>query len=69
MGKVAGSAARALLDEELEGADEIVAAAWQREQALDTWAKMKAGDRSEVSKADIDADFDAALEQLGARTG
>jgi hypothetical protein len=34
---------------------------WQRAQAWATWEKIEAGDRREVSKEQIDADFDDAL--------
>jgi hypothetical protein len=68
MARNAGSAARVELEDELDGRDQPPAAAsWQREQALETWAKMNAGELNEVSRADIDAEFDAALAQLGSR--
>jgi hypothetical protein len=69
MKKGTGSAARALLEDERDEVERGTEAdAWQRAQAWGTWEKMKAGDRSEVSKADIDAEFDAAIEQLGSRS-
>lgn len=34
---------------------------WQRTQAWATWLRMMAGDVSEVSKSDIDTEFNNAL--------
>jgi len=69
MAKSAGSAARARIEEDRNDADRSTEAyAWQREQALSTWEKVKAGDRSEVSKADIDAEFADALDPMGLRS-
>jgi hypothetical protein len=66
MAKGASAAARVHVEDDLDSADQSVSV-WQRGQALDTWARMKGGDLSEVSKAEIDADFHAVLEQLKPR--
>jgi hypothetical protein len=58
-------AVRVLLHErvkELDDAEQLSRAEeWQRAQAWATWDKIKAGDVAEVSKADLDAEFDQAL--------
>lgn len=41
---------------------------WQRTQAWATWQRMMSGDVNEVSKAEIDAEFDNALRMTRAGT-
>lgn len=57
-------AVRTLLQErvrELDDAEQLSRAEeWQRAQAWSTWDKIKAGDVAEVSKADLDAEFEEA---------
>ena len=64
-------AVRALLHErvqELDDAEKLSRAEeWQRAQAWATWEKLKAGDVAEVSKEELDADFDEALRRFPAR--
>jgi hypothetical protein len=55
----------ALIDErlrEIDASEELtIARDWQREQALSTLEKIRAGDLAEVSEDEIEADFAAAL--------
>lgn len=61
-------AVRVLLRERVEELEDDTqlrqAETWQRAQAWATWEKIKAGDLREVSKAELDADFDDALRRL-----
>ena len=47
---------------ELDDAERLTRAEeWQRAQAWGAWERLQAGDRGEVSRSQIDADFDRAL--------
>jgi hypothetical protein len=63
-------AVRALLIERVKELDDAAqlsrAEEWQRAEAWATWERMKAGDRREVSKAEIDAEIDGALQRAHA---
>ena len=56
---------RVLVSERIHQIDESAgltrAEEWQRAQAWATWERLRAGDRREVSKSQIDADFGRAL--------
>ena len=61
------TAIRVLLSErirELEEVQELTEAErWQRAQAWATWERIEAGDRREVSPAEVEAVFDHALKR------
>lgn len=65
-GLALGVAVRTLLMERVTELDDFErmsrAEEWQRAEAWATWERMKAGDVSEVSKSEIDAEFDNALQ-------
>jgi hypothetical protein len=73
-----GSAARVQIAEDdpssarVEGTDDAAltkrAEEWQRAQAWATWEKIRAGDHREVSKEQLDADFDDALRGIEPRS-
>ena len=62
---------RALVAERMAELDDAAqlsrAEEWQRAEAWATWERMKAGDVREVSKAELAADFDEALQKARAR--
>jgi|GEM_PF-6201062 hypothetical protein len=64
-GLTLGTVVRMLLLERVEELDDLErltrAEEWQRAEAWATWQRMKDGDVCEVSKSEIDAEFDHAL--------
>ena len=64
-------AVRVLLGERLHDLAEAEqlsrAEEWQRAEAWSAWERLKAGEHEEVSRAEIDAEFGAALEHRAAR--
>jgi predicted DNA-binding protein len=64
-------AVRVLLGERLHDLDEVErlsrAEEWQRAEAWSAWERLKAGQHEEVSRAEIDAEFDAARGRSAAR--
>lgn len=65
-GLALSTAVRTLLLERVDELDDFErltrAEEWQRAEAWATWQRMNAGDAREVSKSEIDAEFDLALQ-------